>query len=48
VPRENAKTNVDWQVYLSDFSLTQFKELMLSAATPIGAFLLAPRRAIFR
>jgi integrase len=27
VPRENTKTRVDWQVYLSDFALRQFKEL---------------------
>lgn len=27
VPRENTKTRVDWQVYLSDFALGHFKEL---------------------
>ena len=27
VPRENTKTRVDWQVFLSDFALRQFKEL---------------------
>ena len=27
VPRENTKTKVDWQVYLSDFAQRQFKEL---------------------
>jgi integrase len=27
VPRENTKTKVDWQVYLSDFARRQFKEL---------------------
>ena len=27
VPRENTKTNVDWQVYLSEFALRQFKDL---------------------
>ena len=27
VPRENTKTKVDWQVYLSDFAQLQFKEL---------------------
>lgn len=27
VPRENTKTRVDWQVYLSDFALRHFKEL---------------------
>ncbi len=27
VPRENTKTHVDWQVYLSDFALRQFKAL---------------------
>lgn len=29
VPRENTKTKVDWQVYLSGFSLRQFKALHL-------------------
>ena len=29
VPRGNTKTKVDWQVYLSDFSLRQFKALHL-------------------
>jgi integrase len=27
VPRENTKTNVDWQVFLSDFAIRHFKEL---------------------
>lgn len=27
VPRENTKTHVDWQVFLSDFALSQFKAL---------------------
>lgn len=27
VPRETTKTNVDWQVYLSEFALRQFKAL---------------------
>jgi integrase len=27
VPRENTKTNVDWQVYLSEFAMRQFREL---------------------
>lgn len=27
VPRENTKTHVDWQVYLSEFALRQFKAL---------------------
>ena len=27
VPRENTKTNVDWQVYLSEFAARQFREL---------------------
>ena len=27
VPRENTKTRMDWQVYLSDFALRAFKEL---------------------
>ena len=29
VPRENTKTKVDWQVYLSDFARRQFKELQV-------------------
>jgi integrase len=27
VPRQNTKTNVDWQVYLSEFAVRQFREL---------------------
>ena len=27
VPREQTKTNVDWQVYLSEFVLGRFKDL---------------------
>ena len=34
VPRENTKTRVDWQVYLSDFALRHFKAL--HAITGVG------------
>ena len=27
MPRENTKTNVGWQVYLSNFALRQFNDL---------------------
>lgn len=33
VPRENTKTRVDWQVYLSDFALRHFKALHVITGT---------------
>src|SRR5664279_3546599 len=43
VPRENTKTNVDWQVYLSEFALRQFKDLHALTGDSGGVHQATPR-----
>lgn len=43
VPRENTRTNVDWQVYLSEFALRQFKDLHALTGDSGGVHQATPR-----